>query len=127
MKSSVVRSLLIFIAGASSATVVAGLYTNEPITPEQFQERATDLLAKVEALGGYVALAENGRVGIFSNVGACVPNPPLPRWPENFVNLSTLDLGLKALAQVNVAYLNAEPMPVYVVGKCRPYAQSMLK
>jgi hypothetical protein len=41
--------------------------------------------------------------------------------------MSTLDLGLKAIAQMNVAYLNEEPMPVYVVGKCRPYAQSMVE
>jgi hypothetical protein len=127
MKSSVVRSMMIFVAGAGSATVVAGLYPNEPITPGQFQERATVLLAEVEALGGYVGLAENGRVGIFTNVGACVFPPPPPKWPANFVNPSSLDLGLKALAQVNVAYLNEEPMPVYVIDKCRPYAQSMLK
>lgn len=122
MKSTLIRGLVMFVAGAGCATVAGGLYSNEPITPEQFQERATGLLAQVEALGGHVALAENGRVGIFTSVEACVYPPPPPKWPAHFVNPSSLDLGLKALAQINLAYLNEEPMPVYVAGKCRPYA-----
>ncbi len=68
MKSSVIRSLVMFAAGAGCATVVAGLYPPiEPITPELFQERLTAVLAEVEALGGYVGVAENGRIGIYTN------------------------------------------------------------
>jgi len=121
------RSLAIFVAGAGSAAVVAGLYPNEPIGPELFQERAIKLLAEVEALGGYVAIAQDGRVGIYTNVGACVPPVPIPKWPANSVDPRSLELGLMALAMMNKGLLAEEPAPVYVVGKCRPYASSTFK
>ena len=73
MKSSLFRSLVIFVAGAGSATVVAGLYPRRSDYREKFLDRSTGLLAEVERLGGYVGLAEDGRVGIYTNVGACVP------------------------------------------------------
>lgn len=129
MKSSVFRSLGIFALGAGSAVVVAGLYPPmEPTTPEDFLEEATVLLAKVEKLGGYVGVSLDGRVGIYSNeVGACVPMPPLPKWPAHVVDSSSLELGFLALGTINKAYMAGERQPVYVVGKCRPYAQSMVE
>ena len=93
MKSSVIRGLVMFAAGAGCATVVAGLYPPiEPITPELFQERLTAVLAEVEALGGYVGVAEDGRIGIYTNVGACVPPVPLPKWPAHAVDQRSLEL-----------------------------------
>src|SRR6187402_3529724 len=97
MKSSVIRSFAIFVAGAASAAVVAGMYPGEPTSPELFQERVVKLLAEVEALGGYVAVADDGRVGIYTQVGACVPQPPLPKWPEHVVDPRSLARGAQAL------------------------------
>jgi len=128
MKSSLFRSLVMFALGAGSATVIAGLYPYEPIEPEQFLERATVLLAEIEALGGYVGIAQDGRVGIYTNpVGACVYPPPPPKWPTNAVDQRSLELGFLAIGMINKSYLASESQPVYVLGKCRPYAQSMLK
>jgi hypothetical protein len=124
---SIIRSLVIFTAGAGSAAVVAGLYPDEPISPELFQERAIKVLAEVEALGGYVAIAQDGRVGIYTNVGACVPPVPIPKWPAHSVDPRSLELGLAALGSMNKGLLAEEPAPVYVVGKCRPYASSLFK
>lgn len=124
MKSSVVRSLVIFIAGAGCATVVAGMYPGEPISQEQWQERATAVLAEVEALGGYVGIAEDGRVGIYTQVGACVPPIPIPKWPANAVDPRSLRKGAAALVAYNEGLLFEEPQPVYVLGKCKPYATS---
>ena len=128
MKSTLIRGLVMFVAGAGCATVVAGLYPPiKPITPEQFQERLTAAMVEVEALGSYVGIAQDGRIGIYTNVGACVPNPPVPKWPAHVVNFSSLELGQLAMGTMNKAYMSEEPMPVYVLGKCRPYPQSMLK
>lgn len=123
---SIIRSLVIFAAGAGSAAVVAGLYPGEPISPEIFQERLTKVLVEVEALGGYVAIADDGRVGIYTNVGACVPSPPVPKWPAGVVDARSLAKGAQALVQFNMGLMHEEAQPVYVVGKCRPYASSML-
>ena len=124
MKSAI-RYLAIFVAGAGSATVVAGLYPSEGITPDQFQERLTKVLVEVEALGGYVAIADDGRVGIYTNVGACVPSPPLPKFPMGAVDGRSLAKGAQAIVQYNQGLIHEEAQPVYVVGKCRPYAGSI--
>lgn len=124
MKSAI-RSLAVFVAGAASATVVAGLYPGEPTSPEIFQERLTKVLAEVEALGGYVAIADDGRVGIYTNVGACVPQPPLPKFPAGAVDARSLAKGAQAIVQFNQGLIHEEAQPVYVVGKCRPYAGSV--
>ena len=122
MKSSVFRSLLMFVLGAGSATVVAGLYPNDEIDPEKFLQNATGLLAQVEALGGYVGVAKDGRIGIYTNpVGACVLPPPPPKWPVPAVNQLSLELGLGALGTLNKGIMAGEELPVYVLGKCRPY------
>ena len=128
MKSTLIRGLVIFAAGAGCATVVAGLYPPiDPITTEQFQDRLTAAVAEVEALGRYVGIAQDGRIGIYTNVGACVPSPPVPKWPAHVVDFSSLELGHCAIGTMNKAYMSEERQPVYVLGKCRPYAQSMLK
>ena len=128
MKLSFIRGLVMFVAGAGCATVVAGLYPPiEPITPELFQERLTAVLGELDALGGYVGLAQDGRIGIYTNVGACLPPVPPPKWPAPAVDQRGLEYGFKAAFQLNLNYLAQEGNPVYVLGKCRPYAQSILK
>jgi len=124
MKAAI-RSLAIFVAGAGSAAVFAGLYPAEPISPEIFQERLTKVLVEVEALGGYVAIADDGRIGIYTNVGACVPQPPLPKFPAGAVDARSLAKGAQAIVQFNQGLIHEEAQPVYVVGKCRPYAGSV--
>jgi hypothetical protein len=127
MKMSVVRGFVIFAAGAATAALAGGMYPKESITVGEFQERATVLIAEVEALGAYVAFAENGRVGLFTNVGACVPpNPPRPNLPAYGAESRALGLGLKALAAVNEGRLMDEHELVYEVGKCRPYPTGSL-
>lgn len=128
MKSSLLRSLVIFVAGAGSATVVAGLIPDEQMDPEKFLELSTGLLAGVEKLGGFVGVAQDGRVGIYTNnVGACVLPPVPPKWPARAVDPNSLELGFAALHQLNNGHLAGEAQPIYVLGKCRPYPQSMLK
>jgi len=128
MKSSLVRSLAIFAAGAGTAALASGFYPKEPITVNDFQERANLLIAQVEALGAYVAVAENGRVGLYTNPALCVPpRPPVPVLPANTVDPRTLELATRALKEINLGRLMDESAPVYEVGKCRPYAGLTLK
>ena len=69
MKSSIIRSLVIFAAGAGSATVVAGLYPPiEPKSPEQLLEDGMKLLPQVERFGSYVGVIKDGRIGITASL-----------------------------------------------------------
>ena len=127
MKSSAIRGLVIFAAGAATAALASGMYPKEPITVGGFEERALMLIAEVEALGAYVAIAENGRVGIFTDPAACAPpNPPRPNYPNGSVDTRMLAQASKALMVYNEGRLYDEGEPVYVVGRCKPYASSMI-
>jgi hypothetical protein len=117
--------LLIFAAGAATAVLASGMYPKPPITVPEFQERATVLLAEVEALGAYVAIAEDGRVGLFTDPAACMPpTPPRPNLPKYSVDPRTLRKATSALIALNEGYMLDEQEPVYVVGRCKPYASS---
>jgi hypothetical protein len=128
MKSSVIRGLLIFAAGAATAALASGMFPKEPITVPEFQERATTLIAQVEALGAYVAIAEKGRVGLFTNPYACIPPvPPVPVLPYNAVDPRMLRAATEGLIAYNEGLILNEPMPVYEVGRCKPYPGMALK
>lgn len=123
MKTSAVRGVLIFAAGAATAALASGLYPVEPITVPEFRERATVLIAEVEALGAYVAVVENGRVGLFTDPIRCVPpTPPKPVLPANAVDPRSLRAATAALIALNEGYMLDEHEPVYEVGRCKPYA-----
>jgi len=125
MKSSAIRGLVIFAAGAATAALASGMYPKEPITAPQFEERLFVLMAEVEALGAYVAVAEDGRIGIFTDPAACMPpNPPRPNYPNGSVDSRTLSKATAALIAYNQGRMYDEREPVYVVGRCKPYASS---
>ena len=128
MKSSLIRGFVIFAAGAATAALASGLYPREPITPREFQDRALRLIADVEALGAYVAVIENGRIGIYSNPYACVPpRPPVPVLPANAVDPRMLEIAGKALVGMNTGIIMDERELVYEVGRCKPVAGLSLK
>jgi len=120
MKSSLIRSLAIFVAGAGSATVVAGLYGTE-MEPPVFHERLAKVLVEVEALGAFVGIADDGRVGIYT-VAACGPPPPPPIMPAGAVDARNLAKGAQAMVQFNLGLIHGEEQPIYVLGKCKPRA-----
>ena len=122
MKSTVIRTVLVFAAGAGCATLAGGMFAPEPITVEQFQERATGLLAQIDLLGRYVDLAEDGRVRIMIDPIACIPNPPSPKLPQGAVDSRYLRHGMAALMALEEGLILGVPEPVYTTGKCKPYA-----
>ncbi len=124
MKSSLIRSFTIFAAGAATAALASGLYP-EPMKVGQFQEEAIVLNARIAALGSYVALAEDGRAGIFTNDdAACVsPKPPVPVLPVNGVDIRSFERGIKALVAINKGFLMGDKAPVFEYAKCKPVAE----
>ena len=123
MKSSFFRGLVIFAAGAASATLASGMFPKEHMTPGLFLERADLLIPQVEALGAYVAVMENGRVGIYTDPALCVPpRPPVPVLPANAVDPRMLEVAGKSLVTINIGRIMDERELVYEVGRCKPYA-----
>jgi hypothetical protein len=122
MKSSILRGVMVFMAGAGCATVMAQI-GDEPLPPmpvEVWQKEATELLPKVALLGQYVEKTNNGLVGIQTDPIACGPRPPVPKMPAGAVDPRALQRGLAALRELEVGYIVQESAPVFAVLKCKP-------
>jgi hypothetical protein len=118
MKTSIIRSLLLFAAGAGCATVIAQVNYKEAMTPEQFLEQAPVLLTEIATIGASVAGISGGKIYLSSNPPiACFP-PPNPKMPDGAVSPTLLRNGLEALMAYNEARIDAHPEPVQVTGKC---------
>jgi hypothetical protein len=120
MKSSVIRLLIAFAAGAGCATVLAGGFSSEPITPEGFQQRSLAVLTELEALGQYVGTIEDDRVGLYTDPIACVPNPPVPKLPAGAVDPRRMRNAAAAVQAINEALILQDKAPVFEIAKCRP-------
>jgi len=121
MKSSVVRGVAIFAAGAATAVLAGEFRERPPITIGGWEKNADELLVKVEALGYYVGTFGDGRVGIVTDpISACVPSPPQPKLPLGTVDLINLRKGALALMAYNDGRLMEVQQPVHVLNKCRP-------
>jgi hypothetical protein len=120
MKKSAMRGVAIFAAGAATAVLAGEFYPRPEINVEEFQKLGDGLLGRVETFGYYIGKIEKGRIGIYTDPYACVPNPPLPKLPAKAVDLWDLRLGAEGLVALNESYLMDQPLPVYVLGKCRP-------
>ena len=108
MKGSIVRGVLVFMAGAGCATVVAQV-VGDPYPPtsiEEWQKKATELLPKVAELGYYVERTSDGTVGIRLDPIECGPKPPVPKVPEHAVDPRTLRPLDTALITANVRKTN---------------------
>ena len=124
MRSSVVKGVFIFAAGAATAVLAGSWYPPPPITVGEFQERATSLIAQVEALSVYVDVVEEGRVAIFTDPYACAPpTPPRPTLPKGAVDAYSLQKATFTLISINERYLKGDYEAVHATDKCKPYAK----
>lgn len=122
MKNTLVRGVIIFMAGAGCATVMAQV-GDEPLPPtsvEQWQKDATELLPKIALLGQYVQKTNDGLVGIHIDPIACGPRPPVPKMPAGAVDPRPLQRGLAALRELETGYIVQDSAPVFAVLKCKP-------
>jgi len=122
MKSSILRGVIVFMAGAGCATVMAQI-GDEPLPPksvEQWQKEATELLPKVALLGEYAEKFNDGLVGVRIDPIACGPRPPVPKMPAGAVDPRALHRGLAALRELETGYIVQDAAPVYAILKCKP-------
>src|SRR4249919_2102869 len=118
MKISILRSIVLFAAGAGCASVVAQVnHRLEPIKLGVYQENLNDLLKKVALAGQYVVLAEKGRVVIDPN--GCPMPVPNPKMPGHAVDPRTLYLGVQAMLAYNEGNLVGDLEPIQDDGRCQ--------
>jgi hypothetical protein len=122
MKSSLVRGIAFFIAGAICASAVAaGLKVGrEGLTPSQFEEHAIHLLDELADLGLYVAVLKDGHVGIYSGPREACVIPPKPNVNPPGVDPRLLKAALGALAAMQHGYEQGQKDMVFIKGKCWP-------
>jgi hypothetical protein len=76
MKSSIVRGVLIFAAGAGCATVVAGSGWFPPdIKPEEFEPRLARAARDLAEIGIYTVDVKDGMVYFTVSPASCTPTP----------------------------------------------------
>ena len=75
MKSSIVRGVLIFAAGAGCATVVAGGVFPPDIKPEEFEPRLARAARELAEIGIYTVDVKEGMVSFTVSPAFCVPTP----------------------------------------------------
>jgi hypothetical protein len=118
MKSSIIKTVLAFVAGAGCATVIAGYEGEHPIPPDEWLRTGNTMLVTISQLGGQVSFAEKGLVHLHPfSVAACMVPPPKPKQTD----LRTFDLGVAALRELYKAQLAGNPEPIRMTDRCHPY------
>lgn len=118
MKKTLMTIILAFTAGAAGAGSITAFSYEDALSPEEFLERSTVLLAEVAEIGAHVAGTRDGRTFLRSAPPiACIP-PPNPKRPEGTVPIAQLNAGFAALLAVNEGRLDGEPQLAQWVDKC---------
>lgn len=99
MKSSIVRGVLLFVAGAVCATVLAGGMPGY-MGADEWDMRMKAWLKEGELLGTYVIEVHHGRAYVNPEPIAC-PKPPQPKLPDAAVNPWHLAQATHAGAEMN--------------------------
>jgi hypothetical protein len=121
MKTSLIKGVAIFAAGACCATVVAGGYYNRLISPEEFMKEGDGLLLQVAELGSHVVDVREATVWISAfPPDACFFPPPVPKQPVNgYVDARILERGYAALSALRLAKEVGNDTPVRVNDRCQ--------
>lgn len=118
LKKTLVTTVLAFTAGAACAGSILTFNYSEPLSPEEFLERSTVLLAEVAEIGAHVAGTRDGQTFLRSAPPvACIP-PPNPKMPEGTVPIAQLNAGIDALLALNEGRLDGQKELALWVEKC---------
>src|SRR4029453_13651071 len=118
MKKTLITTVLAFTAGAACAGSITAFSYEGTLSPEEFLQRSTVLLAEVADIGAHVAGTRDGQIFLRSAPPvACIP-PPNPKMPEGTVPIAQLRAGFEALLAVNEGRLDGEQQLAQWVEKC---------
>jgi hypothetical protein len=119
MKTSILRYLVTFVAGAGCAMVVAQTVPFDFMSRDEYDKSATELLKGIEVLGAHTIEVKDGRTYMMEAPPvACFP-PPVPKH-EGAVDPNLLRRGLKALEEINTYRSYGSREVIFTTDKCKP-------
>ena len=117
MKSSIIRGVMLFAAGAGCATVIAGGGGREIIPAPVFEQRLRAWMQEGVTLGQNVVYLQRGFVGVMADPIACPP-PPDPKLPAYAVDPWYLKTAYDAGTAANLAYMTGQETAVHDLKRC---------
>ena len=125
MKSSIVRGVLLFVAGAACATVLAGVMPGY-MGGEEWDTRMKAWLKEGELLGTYVIEVHDGRVFVNPEPIAC-PKPPQPKLPDAAVNPWLFAQAAHAGAEKNQLLMAGADVVARETARCHTIPPELMK
>lgn len=115
---TLITTILAFAGGAACAASITTFRYDDALSPEEFLERSTVLLAEVADIGAHVAGTRDGRTFLRSAPPIACIAPPNPKMPDGTVPIAQLRAGFAALLAVNEGRLDGERQLAQWVDKC---------
>jgi hypothetical protein len=121
VKSSIVRGVLIFAAGAGCATVVAGggWYPYET-NPVDYEQRLAKAAREIAEIGIYNFDAKKGVVYLIPSPASCTPTPIPDIMEGRAVNPIWLRSGFEAVQAWNEGRISGYKTIVKIAPPCMP-------
>jgi|KBSSwiStaDraftv2_1062776.scaffolds.fasta_scaffold719965_2 hypothetical protein len=121
MKSSIIRGVMIFAAGAGSAVVAGGGWWTPPETnPEEFAVRLQKVSRELAEIGVYAVSTRDGVVALDPNPAQCTPTPQPDIMEGRAVNPVLLNRGLGAVDAYNDGRIAGVKVGIIVRPPCKP-------
>ena len=120
MKSSILRGVAIFAAGAGCAVMAGGYWVPPPTNVDEFNERLQKVSRELAEIGLYVANTRDGVVALNPDPAACTPTPQPDIMEGRAVNPVLLDRGLRAVDGYNDGRIGGVKVGIIVIPPCKP-------
>jgi hypothetical protein len=120
MKTSIVRGVLIFAAGAGSAVIAGGYWMLPETNAEEFTVRLEKVSRELAEIGVYAVSARDGVVSLDPNPAACTPTPQPDIMEGRAVNPVLLARGLRAVDTFNDGRIGGVKVGILVRPPCKP-------
>ncbi len=120
MKTSILRGLAIFAAGAGCAVVAGGWWPPPETNPEEFGVRLQKVSRELAEIGLYAVATRDGVVALDPNPAACTPTPQPDIMEGRAVNPVLLARAVDAVEGYNDGRIAGVKVGIIVRPPCKP-------
>ena len=120
MKSSIIRGVSIFAAGAGCAVMAGGYWVPPETNAEDFAVRLQKVSRDVAEIGVYAFGTRDGVVALDPNPAACTPTPQPDIMEGRAVNPVLLKRGLSAIQSYSDGRIGGVKVGIIVHPPCMP-------
>jgi hypothetical protein len=120
MKSSIIRGVLLFAAGASCATVAGNWFVAPEISLDDYAALVQKTSRDVAVVGLYGQVTKFGQVDLTTNPAACTPTPQPDIMEGRAVNPVLLERGVRVIESYNAGRVAGVKVGIIVSPPCEP-------